>query len=78
MYVSPNFEIDNDYDSSIITPQINEDGIIDSFLFVEQLGVAGKIPLTISEKIDRKRVLLAKVTPTKSMWLYPNGEIKSN
>jgi hypothetical protein len=40
--------------------------------------VAGKIPLTISEKIDRKRVLLAKVTPTKSMWLYPNGEIKSN
>lgn len=79
-YISPNFEIDTDPDSSIITPQLKDDGsdkgVIDEYMLVEKLG-AGAVPIVLSEKINRDRVLLAKVDPTKSMWLYPSGEIKT-
>ena len=39
MYLSPNFEIEEYENSSIITPQINEEGIVDKYMIVEQLGV---------------------------------------
>ena len=53
MYLSPNFEIEEDENSSIITPQINEEGIVDKYMIVEQLGV-GKIPecLELLSKAD--------------------------
>ena len=75
MYLSPNFEIEEDENSSIITPQINEDGIVDKYMIVEQLGV-GKTPITLSEKIDKSKIILAELDSLNKMYLYPNGEIK--
>ena len=75
-YISPNFEIEEDADSQIITPQLDEDGNVDSYMYVSQLA-AGKMPIVSTEDIDRDRVLLAKVDASQSMWLYSNGEIKT-
>ena len=75
MYLSPNFEIEEDENSSIITPQINEEGIVDKYMIVEQLGV-WKTPITLSEKIDKSKIILAELDSLNKMYLYPNGEIK--
>lgn len=79
MFISPNFEINTEADSSIVTPQLKDNGsdhtFVDEYMFVENLGAAGKTPIVISEKVDRDRILLGKVDDSKSMWLYPSGKI---
>jgi hypothetical protein len=79
MYISPNFQVDNDPHSYILSPLLEDDGSdngkMDSYLFVAQLG-AGKVPIALTEKINRDKVLLAKVDASRSMWLYPSGKIK--
>ena len=75
MYISPNFEVNNDQDSYIVSPEQNKKGEINNYIVVERL-VSGKTPIIVAEKIDKKRLLLAPVANNESMWLYPNGEIK--
>ena len=76
MFLSPNFEINKDIYSNIITPKLNEKGVVDAFMFVEKLGEVGSAPIILEEKISRNRVLLGKADGIKNMWLYPSGEIK--
>jgi len=76
MYVSPNFEVENDQDAYIISPEQDKNGGIKNYLTIERLA-AGKSPVVINENIDTKRMILSKVDDNQSMWLYPNGEIKT-
>jgi|FLLY01.1.fsa_nt_gi hypothetical protein len=76
MYISPNFEIEKDKDSSIITPKLNENNMtIDSFVFVNKLGIKA-VPEINSEEINRDRIVLSKIGKLQTMYLYSNGKIK--
>ena len=76
MYISPNFEIEKDKDSSIITPKLNEDNkTIDGFVFVNKLGIKAS-PVIESEEINRDRIVLSKIGKLQIMYLYNDGKIK--
>ena len=75
MYLSPNFEIEKDENSSIITAQLNAENVVEEYMVVEKLGI-GSVPIVISEKVDKSKIVLAKLDSLKTMYLYPNGEIK--
>jgi len=75
MYLSPNFEVEKDENSFIITPQLNEEGIEEEYMFVDNLDV-GQVPVVLSDKIDKSKIVLAELDSLNKMYLYPNGEIK--
>lgn len=77
MFLSPYFEVYKANDSHIITPVLDKKGNPSSYLFVEKLGVSGVLPLVLRNKIERERMFLCSTDGVKSMWLYPNGEIKT-
>jgi hypothetical protein len=75
MYLSPNFKIDKDENSGIVTPQLNQEGIVDEVMTVEKLGI-GAMPITISDDVDTEKIVLATLDSLQTMYLYSNGEIK--
>jgi hypothetical protein len=75
MFVSPNFEINNDQDSIIISPELDDDGVVNTYLMAEGVSDKGS-PLAISEDIDRSRLLLTKLANNQSMWLNSDGRIE--
>jgi hypothetical protein len=74
MFISPNFEVIADQDSEIVTAQLNDDGIVDRYLSIEDLKTGGN-PIMVSDKIKKDRLLLCKLDSLKSMWLNSDGTI---
>ena len=74
-FISPNFEVDTDQNTVLISPKIGNDGNVDSYLVAENLG-AGSRPIHVTEEIDRDKMLLAQLDAVNKMYLYPNGKIK--
>lgn len=73
MYLSPNFRIDEDLDSQIVTPLLNDDGVADRYMAVENTS---KSTIVVENEIERDKIVLAPLDGLKTMYLYPNGKIK--
>ena len=56
-FITPNFGLNTDADSEIISPEVNEEGGVESYLFVEKLDGHSK-PKDYSEPIIRDRVIM--------------------
>jgi len=74
MFITPNFEIEKDADSYLVSP-ILLSGMPESYIKGEKIDI-GSNPILVEEDISRNRMLLTKLDELNSMWLYPNGKIK--